>query len=91
VVVEENKVLYAIHKCQGMTIGTGEPYSYIIINLEIMSLESRNSRQLQSIFLSTWTKGTIHRFSSMKEGPLLLSNCTMTTSGKEIAGRVSFL
>jgi hypothetical protein len=46
VVVEENKVLYAIHKCQGMTIGKGEPYSYIIINLEIRSLESRNSSAL---------------------------------------------
>jgi hypothetical protein len=31
-----------IHKCQGMTIGKGEPYSYIIINPGIRSFESRN-------------------------------------------------
>jgi hypothetical protein len=31
-----------IHKCQGMTIGQGEPFNYIVINPGTMSFESRN-------------------------------------------------
>ena len=31
-----------IHKCQGMTIGQGEPFNYIVINPGAMSFESRN-------------------------------------------------
>ena len=31
-----------IHKCQGMTIGQGEPFNYIVINPGTTSFESRN-------------------------------------------------
>ena len=31
-----------IHKCQGMTIGQGEPFNYSVINPGAMSFESRN-------------------------------------------------
>ena len=37
---------FTIHKCQGMTIGKGEPYSYMIINPGIRSFESRNPGDL---------------------------------------------
>jgi hypothetical protein len=38
----ENIEQKSLHKRQGMTIGQGEPFNYIVINPGTMSFESRN-------------------------------------------------